>query len=150
MSARRLPPGVLPSSLVDAVARVAGVRAVALIGSRARGDAHAGSDWDFAFVVEERGPSASVVADALRDVLSTHLHTDRVDVVDLARAGAVMRFQAARDGLCVFEVGSHDWDDFCVAAAQFWCDAGPIIERAQRAFLAGFPAPGGAAAEVNR
>ena len=138
MSARRVPTGFLPSSLVDAVSRIDGLRVLAVIGSRARGDIHARSDWDFGFLVDGPNRSSFAVADALRDVLTTHLGTDAVDVVDLARASAVMRFHAARDGLCVFEVGPHDWDEFCVQAAHFWCDAGPTIERAQRELLATF------------
>ena len=119
-----------------------GLRALALIGSRARGDSRADSDWDFAFLA--RAGEGGEVSDALRDLLTRQLGTDAVDVVDLGRASGVMRFRAARDGRWVYEAAPHAWDDFCVEASLFWCDAGPTIEAAQRAFLDGLgPVPGG-------
>ncbi|MGE0462852.1 MAG: nucleotidyltransferase domain-containing protein [Vicinamibacterales bacterium] len=58
-----------------------------LHGSRARGDAHAGSDWDFAY----RG-DAGFDPDALLARLADHLRADRIDLVDLDRAGALLAF----------------------------------------------------------
>jgi predicted nucleotidyltransferase len=142
-------PADLPASIVDDVANIAGLRALALIGSRARGDAVATSDWDFAFVAERRADRgaddvdvAANVAVGLYDRLTTALRTDAVDVVDLSRASAVMRFRAARDGVVLIEAVPDAWDTFCIEAATFWCDAGPVIERAQQEFLDGLGTPG--------
>jgi predicted nucleotidyltransferase len=128
----------LSHQLTKAIAQLPGLRALALIGSRARGDAHADSDWDFAFL----GDDADDLALDLRVLLTEHLHTDRIDVVDLNHAGAVMRFQAARDGVPLVQRSPDQWDDFCVEAALFWCDMGPVIVQAQKEFLASLgPAP---------
>jgi hypothetical protein len=62
------------------------------------GDAHSGSDWDFAFVA---GPGFDELG--LRAALARALHTDAIDLADLQRAGAVLRYQVARDGQPVLE-----------------------------------------------
>jgi predicted nucleotidyltransferase len=63
------------------------LRLLVMHGSRARGDAHAGSDWDFAYLAGEGFDELG-----LRAALTRTLGTDAVDVVDLERAGAVLRY----------------------------------------------------------
>jgi predicted nucleotidyltransferase len=102
-----------------------------LFGSRARGTEHPGSDWDFAAVSRE-----PLALDRLAAALATTLGCDGVDVVDLERAGALVRYHAARDGKLVFEarIGAHQ--HFQIAAISFWCEAGATIERAYQVVLA--------------
>lgn len=101
-----------------------------LHGSRARGDASDGSDWDFAFLA--RDLDAGGLLAALMDALGT----DRVDLVDLVRASGLLRFRAARDGVTIFVRRPGLDDEFRYEAAQFWCDASPILERGYHAALA--------------
>ena len=63
-------------------------------GSRARGDARADSDWDFAYLA---APETDVPV-LYRD-LALALETDAVDLANLATAGGLLRYRAARDGL---------------------------------------------------
>ena len=99
-----------------------GLRLLLLFGSRARRDAREGSDWDLGYLAgPELDPSA-----LLLDVV-TALGTDRVDLVDLARAGAQVRFRAAADGRIVYAADQGTFERFWTAAVTFWCDAEPVI-----------------------
>lgn len=95
-----------------------------LFGSRGRGDAHAHSDWDFGYLA---GPGFDV--EGLLTTLVLAVGSDRVDLVDLARASGLLRYRVARDGVVILERTSGAADRFRVEAIQFWCDAGPAIER---------------------
>jgi len=110
--------------LRDAARRHPELRLLLLFGSQARGDATARSDWDLGFVA-----SAELDFFGLLTDLVTELGTDRVDLVDLDRTSAVLRYRAARDGLVMHEhegAHAHFWSD----AVHFWCDAGPMIRAA--------------------
>jgi len=65
-----------------------------LHGSRARGDAHALSDWDFAYE-----STAGFDPDALLATLADRLKADRIDLVDLTRAGALLRYRVIRGAI---------------------------------------------------
>ena len=92
------------------------------IGGQALGHAREGSDWDLGYLAgPELDPSA-----LLLDVV-TALGTDRVDLVDLARAGAQVRFRAAADGRIVYAADQGTFERFWTAAVTFWCDAEPVI-----------------------
>ena len=117
------------SEAVRAVAsRTPGLELLLLHGSRSRGEAHPGSDWDLGYL-------GDVDSAGLLDAITSALGTDAVDLVDLARTTALLRFEAARDGICLYEsVGAHL--DFVLDATRFWCDAGPVIRRSQHDVLA--------------
>lgn len=108
-----------------------GLRLMVLHGSRGRGDAGPRSDWDL-------GVLADGTADlgALSVALTVALGTDAVDVVDLARASALLRFRAARDGIVLHEGPPGEFERFRLEAIQFWCDAGPVIRTAHDELLA--------------
>ena len=74
--------------------RMVGLELLVLFGSRARGNTHRGSDWDFAYL-----GTTGLDANRLNAELALALRTDRVDVADLAEAGGLLRFRAARDGV---------------------------------------------------
>ena len=65
--------------------------------------------------------------DALLLDLVTRLGTDRVDLVDLARAGAQLRFRAAAEGQVLHESPVGCFEKFWLEAVHFLCDAGPLI-----------------------
>jgi uncharacterized protein YutE (UPF0331/DUF86 family) len=97
----------------------------ALFGSRARGEAAEGADWDLGYLAE--GP---LDVDALRGNVMDTLGTDRVDLVDLARASNLLRFRAARDGVLIHESRPGAFEDFQVEATLQWCDMEPVLRRA--------------------
>jgi predicted nucleotidyltransferase len=102
-----------------------------LFGSRARADAHPRSDWDFGYLASDRFDPA-----ALLGALVEAVGSDRVDLVDLRRAGGLLRYRAARDGRLVYEARPRQAERFCLEAAQFWCDAGPVLQRGYEEVLA--------------
>ena len=121
------------AALREIASATPGLRMLALHGSRARGDARADSDWDFAFT-----GGIGLDADGLLARLSTTLGADRVDLADLDRAGGQLRFRVARTGI-VIHAEDDDWDRFCVDAASFWSEAGPVLQMAYEGALRDLP-----------
>ena len=114
-------------SVLDAVAATAqatvGLDLLILFGSRARGDARPGADWDFGYLADEVADVPALLA-ALVEVLDN----DHIDLVDLGRASGLLRYRAACDGLLVYEARSDLFDRYRLQAAQFWCDNAPVFE----------------------
>ena len=98
------------------------LRLLILFGSRARGDAHEGSDWDLGYLAD-----AGMDPDALLLDLVNALGTDRVDVVDLARAGAQIAFRAAADARVLYEAEPGLFGKYWIEAVDFWCDVEPLL-----------------------
>lgn len=63
-----------------------------LYGSRARGESREQSDWDFGYV----GGSRLDVEGLLAGIVEV-IHDDRVDLVDLTKAGGLLRYRCVRD-----------------------------------------------------
>jgi predicted nucleotidyltransferase len=91
--------------IAEVCRRYPGLWLAAVFGSRARGDATAASDWDVAYLADERLDRDALLAD-----LVNALDTDRVDLVDLDRAGGLLRFRVARDGRVVFEAHANEFE----------------------------------------
>ncbi|WP_433503862.1 type VII toxin-antitoxin system MntA family adenylyltransferase antitoxin [Pseudonocardia halophobica] len=108
-----------------------GVDALVLHGSRARGDHRQDSDWDLGVLSSDGADLASLVT-----LLVDTLGTEAVDVVDLGRASALLRYRAARDGITLVERTPGVVERFRVDATIYWCDAGPVIRAAQAGLLA--------------
>ena len=94
-----------------------------LYGSRARGDSHAHSDWDLAYQAK-----ASFDPDALLAALAERLNADRIDLVDLDRAGALLRYRIARDAVVLVERDGGRFERFWLDAVGTWCDLAPVLE----------------------
>lgn len=111
--------------------RTPGLRLLLLFGSRVMGTVHERSDWDLAYLADDRLDVPRFFAE-----LTLALRTDDVDLADLDRAGAVLRFAVADQGARVFPDAADEHERFWWQAVHFWCDAGPIIRREQAAQLA--------------
>jgi hypothetical protein len=111
---------------------VPGLELLLLFGSRARGDTHARSDWDFGYLARPGFDPDDFLA-----CLVLLLGTDRIDLVNLGRAGGLLRYRAAAEGRPLFESSPSVFDDFSFDAISFWCDMGPIIREGYEAVLAG-------------
>lgn len=118
-------------SIADLAARAEGLRLLVLYGSRARGDRRPDSDWDFAFL-----GTARFDEEGLRAELVLLLGTDRVDLVDLSRAGGLLRHRVAREGRVLHEAEPGVFEAFWIEAVSFWCDAAPIVSEGYEAVLA--------------
>jgi predicted nucleotidyltransferase len=112
-------------------ARHSKLRLLLLFGSRARGDARERSDWDLGYLADE-----GLDPDALALDLVTALGTDRIDLVDLARAGAQIRFRAAGDGRVLYEAQPGLFGKFWIEAVDFWCDVEPLLRNGYGQVLA--------------
>ena len=95
-----------------------GLRLLLLFGSRAEGRAHAGSDWDFGYLADPGVPIA-----ALHGALIRATNNERVDLVDLAAAGAVLRYRADPPAGPSSRAAAGDAARFWLEAVDFWCDA---------------------------
>jgi predicted nucleotidyltransferase len=92
-----------------------------LYGSRARGDAHATSDWDFGYLAEEGFDPSAFLAALVRTV-----ECDEVDLVDLGRASGQLRYRAAAEGLVVHGRPAV-FEAFWFDAVSYWCDMQGVI-----------------------
>jgi predicted nucleotidyltransferase len=119
--------------IIEAVAvKAAGLRLLVLFGSRARGDATRGSDWDLGYIA-----SADFDVFGFLATLVRALGTDRIDLVDLERASGLIRFRAARDGIVLFEATPRAFEEFWFEAVSFWCDMAPVIRAGYEDILSG-------------
>jgi hypothetical protein len=92
-----------------------------LYGSRARGDNGPRSDWDFGYLADERFDP-----DAFRGALVRALQSDDVDLVDLGRASAQLRYRAAGEGVTV--IGRPGaFEAFWLNAVSYWLDMQDVI-----------------------
>lgn len=101
-----------------------------LTGSRASGQDHPGSDWDFGVL---GGPELDLLG--LRADLVDAVGTDAVDVADLRRASAVLRRDAAVDGRPLVQREPGAFAAFQVEAVTYWADVEPVIREAHAAVL---------------
>lgn len=96
-----------------------------LHGSHARGEAGPRSDWDLGYLADQDtdlGVLAVTITSALR--------SDRVDLVDLAMASALLRYRTARDGVALVEREADTFLRFRLEATRFWCDVEPVMRAA--------------------
>jgi predicted nucleotidyltransferase len=113
---------------------LSGLRMLVLHGSRARGDSHAHSDWDLAYEAD-----AVFDPDGLLAVLAERLDADGIDLVDLDRAGALLRYRVARDGVVLFERDPDRFRRFWLDAVDTWCDLAPVLDPAYARVLGALP-----------
>jgi hypothetical protein len=108
--------------LATAAATAPGLELLALHGSRARGEAHSVSDWDFAYLADAVFDPAALVARLVAAVGS-----ERVDLADLSRASGLLRYLCARDGVTVYECDAGAFERFQLRAIAFWLDMAPVV-----------------------
>ena len=90
------------TSTVQAVlAACAGLSFAVLVGRRANGTAHEGSDWDIALQwhADQKGPGKLLATERLRQDLrhALQVREDQVDLIDLADARLTMRALVAEE-----------------------------------------------------
>jgi predicted nucleotidyltransferase len=125
--------GAIVARLGEIARRHRGLQLLVLFGSRARGEATARSDWDLGYLGEP-----SLDRDGLLADLVASAGTEAIDLVDLDRAGGLVRFRAARDAVVLFEAGDGTFARFWFDAVSYWCDMGPIIRAGYEGILEEF------------
>jgi predicted nucleotidyltransferase len=104
-----------------------------LYGSRARGDARPGSDWDFGYMAD-----AGFDVESFRGALVRIVQCDDVDLVDLSRASAQLRYRVAAEGVTMSgRPGASD--AFWFTAVSYWLDMQDIIRSEYEAALQRLP-----------
>ncbi len=121
-------------AVVARIAQQPGLRLLVLHGSRARGDTHARSDWDFAYMA-----TRGFDVDGLLAVLVESLGADRVDLADLDHAGALLRHRVATHGRALYEEAPGTFQTFQIEAARVWCDLVPVLQPAYARVLDALP-----------
>lgn len=90
-----------------------------LFGSRARGDTHGKSDWDFAALYDEeiretfcnnRGFAWFEVPGIIEEFFS--INSDNIDIVELNRASPLIAHFVARDGKLLYEKEPGEFEKF--------------------------------------
>ena len=90
-----------------------------LFGSRARGDTHAKSDWDFAALYDREIRHRRIEENAWRwfevpQLLSETfgINAEMIDIVDLNKCSSLMAHLVARDGILLYEKEPGKIDNF--------------------------------------
>jgi len=116
---------MLPMDLVDRlrsrIASLPAVRLAVLFGSNARGEARPRSDVDLAVLLD---PDGSALRCQVEAELGRAAERE-VDVIFLAEAPPLLRFEISRDGVLLFEKEDGVWTDFKVRAMVDWWDWAP-------------------------
>ncbi|MFB2982023.1 nucleotidyltransferase domain-containing protein [Microseira sp. BLCC-F43] len=95
------------------------LKMLVLFGSRARGDTHAKSDWDFAAIYDEEKRKDCIgdngwawfeVPQGLGEVFK--INSDEIDVVELNRCSSLIAHFVARDGKLIYESEPGEFDKF--------------------------------------
>ncbi len=123
-------------AVVELARKSPGLDLLLLFGSRARGDSHPGSDWDFGYFAGTELDPYDLLAR-----LALLLGTDRIDLVNLNRVNGLLRFRAASEGKTLFESRKGVFERFAVEAISYWCDMGPIIRAGYEEILRGLARP---------
>lgn len=118
-------------SLADLPRAVPELQLLVLFGSAVKGRARSQSDIDLG--VQCDGPAD---LDALYLAVAPCLGTDRVDLVDLRRAGPLLAFEVARTGRLLFERESGAFRQFQSLASRRYCDTEKLRRAGRRAIHA--------------
>jgi len=119
-------PEVVARRLTDVPQALADLQILVLFGSVAKGRRTSEPDVDLA--VQCDGPAD---LEALYLAVAPRLGTDRVDLVDLRRAGPLLAFEVARTGRLLFERQPGTFRQFQSLASRRYCDT-EKLRRAQR------------------
>ncbi len=129
-------PGPDLQAVTDLARTFPEIELLVLFGSRARGEAHSGSDWDFGYLAAPGFRSENLLA---RLVLL--LGTDAIDLVNLERTNGLLRYRTAAEGRTLFEARDGAFERFAFEAISYWCDMGPIIREGYEEILQGLANP---------
>jgi uncharacterized protein len=107
------------------------VRLAVLFGSAASGKLRAGSDIDVGVIADGPPDQPSPLAVALERAMRR-----RVDLVPLAGAPPLLRFEVARHGTVLVQRQPDDWADFGTRAMRDWWNWAPTARRMHEVMIA--------------
>lgn len=110
------PPAPVPAALIELLRQQPQLVFSVLVGSRATGNTHAGSDWDIAlqWAPEVNWMDILGQTEALRAQLAQALHIapQAIDLIDLRRANLAMRAAVAEEGVPLTGTDGLAWMHF--------------------------------------
>lgn len=110
------PPATVPAALTELLLKQPQLVFSVLVGSRATGESHAGSDWDIAlqWAPDEDWMGLLGKTEALRVQLAQALHVSpqAIDLIDLRRANLTMRAAVAEEGVPLTGTDGLVWMHF--------------------------------------
>jgi predicted nucleotidyltransferase len=121
-----LAPESVAQRLADLPLAMPDLQLLVLFGSAVKGRTRAESDIDLGVFCD--GPAD---LDALYLAVAPRLGTDRLDLIDLRRAGPLLAFEVARTGRLLFERHPRAFRQFQSLASRRYCDT-EKLRRAQR------------------
>jgi predicted nucleotidyltransferase len=110
-------PELIAERLADLPKAAPGLQLLVLFGSAVTGRARSRSDVDLG--VQCDGPAD---LDALYLDIAPRLRTDRLDLIDIRRAGPLLAFEIARTGRLLFERDPGAFRRFQSLASRRYCD----------------------------
>ncbi|MBD2260523.1 nucleotidyltransferase domain-containing protein [Pseudanabaena sp. FACHB-2040] len=122
--------------LVDLSSRLPQVRLLVLFGSRAKGTATEGSDWDLGVGLSDPdldGWSLLALAVPLAEVLG--IQSEQIDLVNLDRCSPLLGFAMATEGMPLYEEIPGLFHCFQVKAAKVYADTAKL-RQAQEQYIA--------------
>jgi predicted nucleotidyltransferase len=104
---------------LDRICGKYGIQLLALFGSHVKGGNRGDSDVDVAFLADEgrRTNPLNLYGD-----LVPVLGTDRLDLVNLRSAGPLLRWNVAREGVCIWSREPDVWLRLMIKASHEWND----------------------------
>ena len=119
----------LAAAVQDVLETSEGIVLAYLFGSVAKGCAGPLSDIDIA-ALADRDAAGRDALGALTDDLCRRLRTDRVDLVDLAKAPSHLAYRVIRDGRCLLCRDRRIKESFEVRTIMAYLDFKPVRDRA--------------------
>ncbi|MGF1677350.1 MAG: nucleotidyltransferase domain-containing protein [Rivularia sp. (in: cyanobacteria)] len=95
------------------------LKMLVLFGSRATGEIHANSDWDFAILCNPEERESNIrekpwgyfeVSIILGEILG--INSDEIDIVELNKSSQLISHYVARDGKVIYQSNSDEFDSF--------------------------------------
>jgi uncharacterized protein len=95
------------------------LKMLVLFGSRATGETHVNSDWDFAILCDSEERESNIrekpwgyfeVPIMLGEVLG--INSDEIDIVELNKSSQLIAHYVARDGKVIYQSNSDEFDNF--------------------------------------
>lgn len=126
-----LTPELVGQRLADLPDTVREVELLVLFGSTVKAGVRTGRDIDLA--VRCQGPAN---LDALYLAIAPRLGTDRLDLIDLRRAGPLLALEVARTGRLLFEQYPGAFREFQSLASRRYCDTAKLRQAQRRAIHA--------------
>ena len=109
------------------------LKMLVLFGSRARGDNHPKSDWDFAVLYDETQRPHRNYLEIYQVIANLFaIPNDKIDIVDLDRCSHLIAFYIAKEGILLYEREQGKFTHFKMKAWKLYADTAKFREWEQK------------------